>query len=81
MSPGGCAHDLRSADLYPTPRDRGRIRGALCQTAALTGETLETRGLGDLVVAQEAEIMTPAPFMRALGSRNYGTGNVYEMRT
>ncbi len=23
----------------------------------------------------------PAPFMRALGSRDYGTGNVYEMRT
>ncbi len=25
--------------------------------------------------------MTPAPFMHALGSRDYGTGNVYEMRT
>ena len=35
----------------------------------------------DLIVAQEAEIMIPAPFMRALGSRDYGTGNVYEMRT
>jgi len=32
-------------------------------------------------VAQEAEIMNPAPFMRTLGSRDYGTGNVYEMRT
>src|ERR1700756_4319776 len=32
-------------------------------------------------MAQEAEIMNPAPFMRPLGSRNYGTGNVYEMRT
>jgi hypothetical protein len=29
----------------------------------------------------ESEIMNPAPFMRALGSREYGTGNVYEMRT
>ena len=38
-------------------------------------------GGGDLIVAQEAEIMNPAPFMRALGSRDYGTGNVYEMRT
>jgi len=38
-------------------------------------------GGGDLIVAQEAEIMNPAPFMRPLGSRNYGTGNVYEMRT
>ena len=35
----------------------------------------------EFVVAQEAEIMNPAPFMHALGSRNYGTGNVYEMRT
>jgi len=31
----------------------------------------------EFVVAQEAEIMTPAPFMHALGS----SGNVYEMRT
>jgi hypothetical protein len=33
-----------------------------------------------LIVAQESEIMNPAPFMHALGSRDYGTGNVYEMR-
>ena len=38
-------------------------------------------GGGEFIVAQEAEIMNPAPFMHALGSRNYGTGNVYEMRT
>jgi len=25
--------------------------------------------------------MNPAPFMHTLGSRDYGTGNVYEMRT
>jgi hypothetical protein len=35
----------------------------------------------EFVVAQEVEIMTPAPFMRPLGSRDYGGGNVYEMRT
>jgi hypothetical protein len=35
----------------------------------------------EFVVAQEAEIMIPAPFMHALGSRDYGSGNVYEMRT
>src|SRR4029434_2866869 len=29
----------------------------------------------------ESEIMNPAPFMHPLGSRDYGTGNVYEMRT
>jgi hypothetical protein len=38
-------------------------------------------GGGDLIAAMESEIMNPAPFMRALGSREYGTGNVYEMRT
>jgi hypothetical protein len=34
----------------------------------------------DFIVAQESEIMIPASFMHPLGSRNYGTGNVYEMR-
>ena len=38
-------------------------------------------GGGEFIAEQEAEIVNPAPFMRALGSRNYGTGNVYEMRT
>src|SRR5438105_15877471 len=38
-------------------------------------------GGGDLIAAMESEIMNPAPFMHALGSRDYGTGNVYEMRT
>jgi hypothetical protein len=36
-------------------------------------------GGGEFIVAQEAEIMIPAPFMRPLGSRDYGSGNVYEM--
>ena len=49
---------------------------------ALANDTARQQlpGGRDLVVAQEAEIMIPAPFMHALGSRNYGTGNVYEMR-
>src|SRR5262249_28736951 len=34
----------------------------------------------ELIVAQEAEIMNPAPFMHPLGSRDYGSGNLYEMR-
>jgi hypothetical protein len=51
--------------------------------AALAQDTAWSQlpGGGDLLVAQEAEIMNPAPFMYALGSRDYGTGNVYEMRT
>jgi hypothetical protein len=34
----------------------------------------------EFIVAQESEIMIPAPFMRPLGSQSYGTGNIYEMR-
>ena len=56
---------------------RTRVRTAMAQDTAMQ----QLPGGGDLIVAQEAEIMNPAPFMRALGSRDYGTGNVYEMRT
>ena len=35
----------------------------------------------EFVVEQQSEIVTPAPFMHPLGSRDYGTGNIYEMRT
>ena len=35
----------------------------------------------EFVVEQQADIVTPAPFMHPLGSRDYGSGNVYEMRT
>ena len=56
---------------------RTRVRTAMAQDTAMQ----QLPGGGDLIVAQEAEIMNPAPFMRALGSRDYGAGNVYEMRT
>ena len=56
---------------------RTRVRAAMAQDTAMQ----QLPGGGDLIVAQESEIMNPAPFMHALGSRNYGTGNVYEMRT
>jgi hypothetical protein len=62
---------------YDDLRHRTSVRAALAQDTAMQ----QLPGGGDLIVAQEAEIMIPAPFMRALGSRNYGTGNVYEMRT
>jgi hypothetical protein len=35
----------------------------------------------EFVVEQQSDIVVPAPFMRPLGSRSYGSGNVYEMRT
>jgi hypothetical protein len=35
----------------------------------------------EFVVEQQSEAVIPAPFMHPLGSRDYGTGNIYEMRT
>ncbi len=35
----------------------------------------------EFIVEQQSEIVTPVPFMHALGSQDYGTGNLYEMRT
>jgi hypothetical protein len=58
-------------------RHRTSVRAALAQDTAMQ----QFPGGRDLIVAHEAEIMNPAPFIRALGSRDYGTGNVYEMRT
>jgi len=62
---------------YDDLQHRTRVRSAMANDAARNAMP----GGGEFIVAQEAEIVNPAPFMRALGSRNYGTGNVYEMRT
>ncbi|MGC2414273.1 MAG: NIPSNAP family protein [Stellaceae bacterium] len=62
---------------YDDLQHRTKVRAAMAGDAARNAMP----GGGELIVAQEAEIMTPAPFMHALGSRDYGTGNVYEMRT
>ena len=62
---------------YNDLQQRTAVRAALAQDTARQ----QLPGGGDLIVAQESEIMNPAPFMHPLGSRDYGTGNVYEMRT
>jgi hypothetical protein len=62
---------------YDDLQHRTRVRTAMANDR----ERNAMPGGGDLIVAQEAEIMNPAPFMRALGSRDFGTGNVYEIRT
>src|SRR3977135_2451785 len=62
---------------YDDLQQRTAVRAALAQDTARQ----QLPGGGDLVAAQESEIMNPASFMHSLGSRNYGTGNVYEMRT
>src|SRR6266403_2216946 len=62
---------------YEDLQQRTAVRAAMAQDTALA----QLPGGGDLIAAMESEIMNPAPFMHALGSRDYGTGNVYEMRT
>src|ERR1700732_4603308 len=62
---------------YEDLQQRTAVRAAMAKDTALS----QLPGGGDLIAAMESEIMNPAPFMHALGSRDYGTGNVYEMRT
>jgi hypothetical protein len=62
---------------YDDLQHRTRVRAALAQDT----ERNRLPGGQDLIAAQEAEIMSPVPFMRPLGSRDYGSSNVYEMRT
>src|SRR6266404_3249177 len=62
---------------YDDLQHRTRVRSAMANDR----ERNAMPGGGEFIAAQEAEIVIPAPFMRELGSRNYGTGNVYEMRT
>ena len=61
---------------YDDLNHRTRVRAALAtdreRNALPSGQ--------DLIVTQESEIMIPAPFMHPLASRDYGTGNFYEMR-
>src|SRR5690348_10179795 len=59
---------------YDDLNQRTAVRAALAKDP----ERNAMPGGQDLIVAQEAEIVIPAPFMRPLGSQDYGTGNVYE---
>ena len=61
---------------YENLQHRTEVREAMAKDAELQ----KIPGGRDLIVAQEADIMIPAPFMHPLGSRDYGMGNVYEMR-
>jgi hypothetical protein len=61
---------------YDDLQHRTAVRAALANDTALQ----QLPGGQEFIVAQEAEIMVPAPFMHPLGSRDYGAVNVYEMR-
>jgi hypothetical protein len=62
---------------YENLEQRTAVRDSMAKDTALA----QLPGGRDLIVEQQAEIVIPAPFMHPLGSRDYGTGNVYEMRT
>jgi hypothetical protein len=61
---------------YESLEQRTQVREAMAKDTALA----QLPGGRDLIVEQQAEIVIPAPFMHSLGSRDYGSGNVYEMR-
>src|SRR2546427_12100074 len=61
---------------YDNLQHRTAVREAMASDAALNA----LPGGRDLIVEQQADIMIPAPFMQPLGSRDFGTGNFYEMR-
>jgi hypothetical protein len=61
---------------YDDLQQRTAVREALAKDAARA----QLPGGREFIVAQETDIMVPAPFMHPLGSRDYGTGNIYEMR-
>src|SRR5215831_5319738 len=73
----GAMSQFPSCGSYDDLHQRTAVREALAKDTARA----QIPSGREFVVAQEAEIMTPAPFMHPLGSRDYGTGNVYEMRT
>jgi hypothetical protein len=55
---------------------------ASARAAASKDRNLERLPGGrEFVVEQQSEICNPAPFMQPLGSRDYGEGNIYEMRS
>ena len=67
--------------IHVYPYENLQQRTAVRDTLAKDTARVQIPSGREFVVAQEAEIMISAPFMHPLGSRNYGTGNLYEMRT
>jgi hypothetical protein len=61
---------------YDDLNQRTAVRTAMAADAELSAQP----GGRDLIAAQETEIVNSAPFMPDLNSRDYGSGNVYEMR-
>jgi hypothetical protein len=66
--------------IHAWPYENLQHRTAVRDAMAKDSELSALPGGRDLIVAQEADIVIPAPFMQPLEARNFGTGNVYEMR-
>jgi len=66
--------------VHAWPYEDLQHRAAAREAASKDPDLQRTQTGREFIVAQESEIMIPAPFMRPLGSQSYGTGNVYEMR-
>jgi hypothetical protein len=62
---------------YEDLQHRTTVRDAMAKDIELQ----QGASIRDLIVEQQSEIMIPAPFMKPIGSRDFGTGNLYEMRT
>jgi len=67
--------------IHVYPYDDLQQRTAVREAMANDTARAQLPGGREFIVAQETEIMVPAPFMHPLGSRDYGTGNLYEMRS
>jgi hypothetical protein len=67
--------------IHVSPDDDLQQRTAVRDALASDAARAQIPSGRECVVAQEAESMLPAPGMHPLGSRNYGTGTVDEMRT
>src|SRR3989442_7719902 len=74
----GIQQERQVIHVYPYDdlAQRTAVREALAKDTARA----QIPGGGESIVAQEAVIMIPAPFMRPLCSQDYGRADVYEMR-
>ena len=66
--------------IHAWPYENLQHRTAVRDAMAADAELSAIPGGRDLIVAQEADIVIPAPFMQPLETRDFGKGNVYEMR-
>jgi NIPSNAP len=66
--------------IHVWPYEDLQHRMAVRDAMAKDTDMQQLPGGRDLIVAQESNILIPAPFMRSLEGQSYGSGNVYEMR-